>query len=245
MKKSSLHTFIILSLILQTSTSCDDGLITETGYEHTNTSYTIKLTGTFKSLKSWSGDYSVACACFDGESDYSIIQKVLPPESSDSTVQTLIMSGVPTDAKTVEIAVVTPLRKRIATLYSYSIPSFQNYNDTIELNIGEINVGMFGAINKFLFQNTSVNCARCHASAQSTAHLDLTEKNAYNSLVGTKAYKDSTYVRVKPYDADSSYLYRVLSTDVSDIRYNHPSLLSDHNVLLEIIKYWINSGAKE
>lgn len=244
--KKVLLLIIILSTCLQVLLiSCDDGYVKDPVYEDTGSTYTIKMTGTFKSLKTWSGDYSVVCACFGDESEYSVIQKVLPSESTDSTIQTLVVSGVPTNSKTVEIAVVNSLRKRIATLYSYDIPTNQSSNDTININAGEINVGMFGAINKFLFQNTSVNCARCHASSSSTARLDLTEANAYHSLVDITAYKDSSCLRVKPYDAENSYLYKVLESGVPEIRYNHPSLLYDHNVFVEIIKFWINSGAKE
>lgn len=235
----------LLALLAMTLTSCDDGHVDDPVYEDTTDYYTAEITGTFKSLHTWTGDYSVAAACFDGSSPYSVTQQVLPSSSNDSTSKTLILTQIPVKAKTIEIAVVNILRKRIATIYSYSIPETQSYKDTIHINVGTLNVGMFGAINKFVFQNTAVNCSKCHGDTKPAASLYLTEDKAYKSLVGVTSHKDANYLRVKPYDADSSYLYMVLTTGTDQVHYSHPSLMNDYQNFIEIIKSWINSGAKE
>lgn len=239
---TSLLAILISALSL---TSCDDGYIIDPVYGDTTESFTVQMTGTLQSLKTWTGNYSVVLACFDGSSNYSIIQKVLPSDANDSTKIALTLSHVPTSAKTVEIAVVGSLRNRIATLFSYQIPDNQQHFDTIRIDIGTQNVGMFASINKALFQNTSINCARCHASNRPAAQLDLSSANAYSSLINKPAYKNPSVMRVKPYDAEGSYLYQVLTSGAEEVSYAHPALLTDHQSLVEIIKTWINGGAKE
>lgn len=226
--------------------SCDDGHVDDPVYVNTEDSYNVQITGTFKSLNTWNGTYSVAAACFDDESNYSLIQKVLPSSAND-TVQVLKLSNVPTNAHTVEIVVVNTLRKRIATLYSYEIPENQRYADTIKIDVGTLNVGMFGAINQFIFQGTGTNCSRCHSSERATANLDLTAEHAYSSLVGMKAQKDSTRTRVIPGDAENSFLYKVITEGDDNVGYSHMGLFADdaYAPFLNIIKSWIDGGAKE
>ena len=236
---------VFLAVLSQGITSCDDGHVDDPVYVDDNNYYNVMITGNFTHLKTWSGDYSVAAGTYDDESEYSLVQKVLPSTATDTSIDTLYLSNVPVTSKTVEIAVVNRLRMRIATLYSYAIPDNQRYDDTIRIDVGTLNVGMFGAINKYVFQNTSVNCSRCHASAESTANLDLTEANAYAALVNVQSHTNDSLMRVKPGDADNSYLYKAIMNEASEIHYNHNGLFSDIPDFLNIIKSWINSGAKE
>ena len=226
--------------------SCDDGHVDDPVYSNTNDSYNVQIIGTFKSLNTWNGTYSVAAACFDDESNYSLIQKVLPSSTND-TVQVLKLSNVPTNAKTVEIVVANTLRKRIATLYSYEIPENQRFSDTIMINVGTLNVGMFGSINQFIFQGSGTNCSRCHSSERATANLDLTAEHAYSNLVGVASEKDKTKTRVIPGDAENSFLYKVISEGDENVGYSHVGLFADdaYAPFLDIIKSWIDGGAKE
>jgi len=242
----SLITIYILAL-LTAFTSCDDGYVHEKEFIDTNSGYNVVVTGTFKSLKNWSNTYSVALAAYGNESDYSLVQKSLPANSNDSTEIQMEMVNINTAAKTIEIAVVNVLRQRIATIYSYDIPEDQSIHDTIRIDVGELNVGMFSAINKFVFQGSGSSCSRCHAANRPTAQLDLSEDNAYMSLVNQPSYKNSNYMRVKPGDAENSYLYRVITDGVPEIKYNHPGIFADekYTAFQTIIKDWINKGAKE
>lgn len=236
---------IVSALILATLTACDDGQVTEKTVVNTSESYEVQIIGTFKSLHTWSGTYSVAAACFDETSEYSLIQKVLPATATDTSIDTLHLSGVPTTARTVEVAVVNSLRKRIATIYSYDIPEGQSTRETITLNVGTLDVGMFGAINRFVFQGSSTNCSRCHASATATAHLDLTAANAYQSLVGVASYVDPTQTRITPGSTAQSFLYKVITEGDDRIGYTHPRIFEDKATkpFLDIIKAWIEGGA--
>lgn len=226
--------------------SCDDGHVDDPVYNNSEESYNVQIIGTFKSLSTWSGSYSVAAACFNESSEYSLIQKVLPATATDTSVDTLRLSNVPTTAQTIEIAVVNILRKRVASIYTYEIPKSHPSSDTITLDVGTLDVGMFGAINRFVFQGTSTNCSRCHASATATAHLDLTAANAYSSLVGVPAYVDPTQTRVVAGNSGNSYLYKVLTEGDDNISYAHPRLFeNDNKPFLDIIRSWIDGGAKE
>ena len=239
--------FATLCTICLLSTSCDDGHIDDPVFDYCSDGYNVQITGTFKRLDTWTGNYSVVAAAFNDESEYSLIQKVLPSAATDSTTEVVSLSNVSAHAQTIEIAVVNTLRKRIATIYSYPIPNNQHPDDTIKINVGELNVGMFGAINHFIFQGTGTNCARCHSTADGAGHLDLTAENAYASLVNVAAYKDNTQTRVIPFDAANSFFYKVIKDGDESISYSHTGLLTEdkYAVFLDIIAAWINGGAKE
>lgn len=245
------HIIYILSVIFATALAlnlvgCDDGHVDDPVYHHTSDSYTVEITGVFKSIDTWNGTYAIAAACFDGTNNYTLTQKVIPSSAGD-TEQSIRLSNVPTNAKTVEIAVVNTLRKRIATLYSYEIPEDQRYSDIIELDVGTLNVGMFGAINQCVFQGSATNCSRCHAASRPAANLDLSAEHAYNNLINVQATKDDALKRVMPGDATNSFLYKVIAEGDEKVGYSHVGLFADdaYKPFIDIIKAWIDGGAKE
>lgn len=245
------HFLRILSAIFAAASTlslagCDDGHVDDPVYHNTEDSYTVEITGTFQSLDTWNGTYSVAAACFDGTNNYTLTQKVIPA-SVGNTEHTVRLTNVPTQAQTVEIAVVNSLRKRIATIYSYKIPEGQRYSDTIKLDVGTLNAGMFGAINQFVFQGSATNCSRCHSASRPAAGLDLSTENAYASLVNVPATKAPDQMRVEPGNAANSFLYKVISQGDDNVSYSHTGLFADeaYQPFLDIVKAWIDGGAKE
>ena len=226
-----------------TAVACDDGHVDDPVFEHNADGYNVQITGTFQRLNTWTGDYSVVAAAFDGISDYSLIQKVLPAGEKQEVVR---LSNIPAQSKTIEIAVVNTLRKRIATLYSYEIPEGYDSNDTIRIDAGVMNVGMFGTINQVVLQGAGTNCSMCHNNSNSAAHLDLTAENAYASLVNAPAYKDGTKIRVIPNDAANSFFYKVITEGDDNVTYSHLGLFAEerYSTFLSIIASWIDSGAK-
>lgn len=224
--------------------ACDDGYVNETVVKKPTTGYNVKVIGTFNGVDTWSGKYSVALACFEEGNDYSISQKVIPA-SAEGEKDTIILENVPSAAKTIELAVVNSLRKRIATVYSYTIPENQSSKDTIRIDVNSIDLSMFTAINDELFQNTTVNCAQCHSSSQSAAGLDMTRDNAYSSLVNVTSHKNSDFMRVKPSSSAESYLYKVLEGTAEEVHYSHDALMADHQTMLDVLKVWIDGGAKK
>lgn len=220
--------------------SCDDGHIDDPVKANGTENYTVQIVGKFTKSDTWSGSYSVVAACFDGESPYSLTQAPLPSDDSGIT-----LNNVPATAKTIEIAVVNTLRKRIASIKSYEIADNSNIGDTVKIDIGTLNVGMYETINQLVFQGNS--CSRCHGSESPAANLDLTAENAYGNLVGVKAAKDRSKTRVIPGDADNSFLYKVITEGDANVSYPHPALFASetYSNFLTIIHNWINNGAKE
>ncbi len=235
-----LYTFIMSIIAL---TSCDDGLIEEkTSTPTTTDTYTLQITGKIEGTDTWSGSYTVALACFDEGNEYAVIAKSL----SSGTNDTITLKGVPSTATTAEIAVISPLRERIATLYSYDIPADASKEDTLKIHMTEkLNASMFAAINKQLFQGN--NCSRCHQGASPAAQLDLTTENAYSHIVNVPAHKQPDMMRIAPGDAEHSFLYKVITDPSVQLSYSHTGLFTDPvpQAFQQIMKSWIDSGAKE
>jgi len=235
---------MLFAALVTTFTACDDGAVNEKVIQNTGDGYNIKIIGTFNGVNTWSGKYSVAAACYEENAEYSVSQRVIPA-SAEGEQDTIVLSNVPSTVKTVELAVVNSLRKRISTIHSYTIEEGQSKNDTIKIEVGNTDLSMFTAINDGLFQNTTVNCAQCHSSDHAAANLNMTRENAYNSLVGVNAHTNGAYMRINPGNADESYLYKVLAEGTDEVRYSHVALMADHQTMLDILKAWINGGAKK
>lgn len=222
--------------------SCDDGKVIETTHNDSEDTYCVRLTCHLKGAETWSGRYTLALAGFDSDNDYSIIQKSLIGITDNDSI--IVMSGIPRTVSTIEIAVVNPLRKRIAAIHTTSIDSERGANDTLHIDLGDVDAGMFATINRLVFQGSSTNCSRCHASSGAAAKLDLSTENAYASLVGVKSSKRPETMRVKPYDADGSYLLTVLTEGDPNVHYQHQGLMVDFGDILKVIREWIDSGAR-
>jgi hypothetical protein len=50
---------------------------------------------------------------------------------------------------------------------------------------------------------------------------------------------------VKAGDAENSFLYKVISVGDENIHYSHTQLTTDEQTMLDILKQWIEAGAKE
>lgn len=217
--------------------ACDDGHIDEPSHTATAEAYTIQIRGTFQHINTWSSPYTVAAACFDDQSPYSLTLTPLA-ETSQITV-----ANVPATAKTVEIAVVNTLRKRIATIYTYKISESHPSKDTIRIDVGNLDVGIYNTINQFVFQGNS--CSQCHGAQSPAASLDLTVSNAYKNLVGVQASKDKNRTRVVAGNAANSYLYKVITEGDANVGYSHPALFTNetYSPFIDVIRNWINNGA--
>ncbi|MDZ7722467.1 MAG: c-type cytochrome domain-containing protein [candidate division KSB1 bacterium] len=83
------------------------------------------------------------------------------------------------------------------------------------------------------------NCVSCHSGTTPSGGLDLSNDVAYNNLVN-EPVNTSEYVRVLPFDSDSSYLYLTLVGDNAPLM--PPSgPLSDAKI--DSVAAWIDRGA--
>ena len=236
------HTISLFSALCLLIVSCDDGHVDDPAYDLRKDGFNVQITGTFDGLDSWQDGYSVVAAAFDGESEYSLIQKTLPSSAEEASVK---LSGIPAEAHTVEIAVVNTLRKRIATLRSYALSDYDE-SDTIRIAAGALDVSMFSAISQCVLDGSWANCSMCHQGASAAARLDLSAGKAYASLVNVPAEKNAEMMRVLPYDASKSFFYKVIAEGDENVGYSHTGLFSEdrYRVWLDVIRLWIEGGAR-
>lgn len=216
--------------------SCDDGRIYEELVDIPEEGRVVQLTAQLTGLGSWSDRYSVVVAGYDNESDYAIITKAVP--QVDGAEVKVVLSGISDEVSRIDLCVVNRLRKRMLSFRSFECPYV---TDTIRLDVGTLDVGMYSSIQSQLFDKT---CANCHgASTFAAAGLYLTPGKSYAALVGQPSTKCPEMLLVSPGDADESLLYQTLSSSISqEWSYDHTKeVLSDE--WKDIIEDWIDDGA--
>lgn len=237
---------ILLGLAGMAFASCDDGHVDDPVYVDPTKTYSVVVTGTYHGKDQWTGgDYNLCLAGFKDDSEYSVIQKDYDTKADTQTPETMRMTRIPTTCTSIQVAVVNVLRQHQATIYKYEIDASQDPDDTIRIDLGNIDVSMFGAVNSAVFQGLS--CSKCHQGSEPTAGLNLETDKAYANLVGVESSKGAGATRVIAGDAESSFLYKVLAEGDANVHYSHLGFfVEDDNVpLLPLIKAWIDEGAKE
>jgi len=86
-----------------------------------------------------------------------------------------------------------------------------------------------------------VHCISCHAGPNPTTGLDLSPEVAYSNLINQPS-NSSTSIRVVPFDAEQSYLYRVLDGTNAPLM---PPGNRLSQVTIDSVAAWINRGASE
>lgn len=216
--------------------ACDDGRIYEEVVVTPEEGRVVKLTGRLTGAGNWASGYTVVVAGFDDEKEYAIITKAIPT----TECKEVILAGISDEVKRIELCVVNRLRKRILTYETFDCPVTA---DTIRLDAGTKDLGMYATLQSQLFNTT---CANCHgASTQAAAGLFLTEGKSYEALVNQPSLKVADKLLVKPGDADESVLYQTLATRISAAwNYDHTKeVLSDE--WIDVLEDWIDEGANK
>ena len=236
MKRLTLILSCVLSVVLLTS--CDDGDIYDKEVVYNVSGRTAKLTGHLAGLSHWPTSHYIALAGFVKDNDYAVISKIVPSTSEDVD---LVLSNIPDSVESVELCVLSRLRKRIYTLASKSGDAIAT-NDTIILE-SDGDVSMFNIIQQHTFNTTCVNC---HGGSNfAGAGLYLTEGKSYSAMVGQPSTKLPDFQIVESGDAANSVLHKVLRTDITKSwRYDHTSEIVSYDVL-NLIDSWISNGAYE
>lgn len=237
--KKNIGKFVLLLMMIPGLTACDDGEIPRKTYTATTEGLTAKLTGTITGTGGWPDYYQVALAAFDDQSEYSLTQVLVSPEA-DGTVN-LTLSGISTDAQTIELCITNKLRKRILTLAETQTTQAQG--DTIYLQADNVDAAMYSAIQTEIFNTT---CAQCHGgSTTAAANLYLTQGNSYASLVNQPSTTTQDATRVIPGNSDESVLHLAINAgNELNLGYNHEYLITS-SAMLRLIDEWIDNGAQE
>lgn len=232
---------LILPLIFA---ACDSGDIAETAYYSSSTGQTVKLTATLTGTDAWEeGDYAIALAGFRDGSNYAVMQHTLPVSAADAVPVVLELNNLTGQVSTVEFAVTDRLRQRILTLQRITLSDYPDTQDTIRMDLGNIDVSPFGCLQHGILDKA---CIQCHGgNGRSAGGLNLTEGQAYANLVNHPSTL-ADMLRVKGGDADSSLVWRILNEGGENmLHYNHTEVLSSQfkENLEEVKKFildWIN-----
>ena len=226
--------------------ACDSGDIEEKAYAVTNTGQTVKMTAKVSGLESWDEPYSIALAGFDGESTYAIMQRALPLPIEDGTEIEMELSNLTGQVNIVELAITSPLRERILTLKSINLSDYPETQDTIRMDMGEVNLGLLGCLQRGVFDQA---CIQCHGGNGGTgaAMLNLTEGHAKDNLVNMPSTRIDATLRVASGDVNGSLLHQILADGGENILHvNHTEILSNQfrnnlNEVRQFIDDWIRS----
>ena len=142
-------------LLLAYITSCDDGRIYEKTETLSEEGRTLKMSGKINGISKWPDGYSVVVAGFSDESEYAVVTKTIPAVEDDEIQVT--MTGVSDKVTTIELCVINKLRKRVISFQS--MDDLTAVDDTILMDVGTVNVGMYHGIQEKVFNTT---CAHCH-----------------------------------------------------------------------------------
>lgn len=230
MKKKKLITILCLILTL---TSCDDGRLYEKLVIVPEEGRVVKLTGRLTGIDEWTSEYSVVVAGFLEDNEYAVYTKTLSADAENEVEE--VMKGIGEDVKSIELCVVNRLRKRIMTFHTADV----NTSDTIRMDVGTMDVGMYASIQEQMFNTT---CVGCHgASNFAGAGLYLTEGKSYDALVRQPSKLINDKLLVEPGNANESVLYQAITSDVSNTwKINHSNMVIS-TPTSNVLKAWINN----
>ena len=216
-------------LLLAYITSCDDGRIYEKTETLSEEGRTLRMSGRISGINKWPDGYSVVVAGFSDESEYAVDE-----------IQ-VTMTGVSDKVTTIELCVINRLRKRVISFRS--MDDLTAVDDTILMDVGTVDAGMYHGIQEKVFNTT---CAHCHGGGSSAAgNLYLTEGKSYEALVNHPSKKVDGMLLVKPGSAQESVLHTLLNTTISSTwGYDHSKEILS-SPILTLIDDWINNGAQE
>ena len=221
----------ILIIGLLALSACDDGDIIE-DLKVENTGRTVTVVTSVSGIENWSSGYNVVVAGF-GDNKYADISKNIPVGAD-----TIVLRGIGSSVKTIEICVINRLRERVATFYKSDISA--DNSDEIVLEAGAIRADMFNAIQNAIFTPT---CAACHGGGKSAAAgLYLTEGNSYDALVNVASAKATDgSLRVVPGDAGNSFMYKVVTGTDGVLSFDHSNMITEEKYV-KLIENWITKG---
>ena len=216
--------------------SCDDGKIYDENNQAEREGGTVKLTARISGADSWPGGYSVVLAGFTPDNAFAQTAKGIS-QSADGTID-MVLAGIPGEVTQIEVCVIDKLRKRVASFYT---ADYTEQADTIRLDAGNLDAGMFNSIQTGIFNRS---CTACHGgSTAPAAGLYLMEGKSHKALVDVVADKSEKGLKlVEPGSAEESFLHIILHENI--LKYDHTNIITTSGTLT-LLDDWINNGAKE
>jgi len=239
--------YLFIALCAFCCVACDSGDIEDNSVNIADSGKTVKLVGSLSGLDSWDDtSFTVALAGFSDNSKYAVMQRVITSVGENGEVE-YVLNNVSSSITSVELAITNSLRKRIITLASIDMSEYEDNSpsDTIYMEIGSVEVDLFGCMQYGIFNNA---CISCHGgNGRSAGNLNLTNNYAYEQLVDVASTQKEGCTRVISGDPENSLLRQILHEGGENIlHYNHTEVLSSHfksnlDEVKQLIDDWINS----
>lgn len=242
MKKLLLSLLLLCGIVV----SCDDGRIYEKEIVIPKEGFTLKLTGSLSGMDSWPSKYSLVLASFnanDEEHEYAAKSVAVPTNYNNAGTISFCMDGLK-DVGDLELCVINRLRKRVVSFQKIAKDDIVITNDTVYMNVGNLDVDMFKSIQTSIFD---AKCISCHGSqGKAPRNLFLTEGKSYSHLVNVQSSSAPEYKLVDPTSASNSLLPIILNED-GILHHAHADILEGRikSTQITLIKDWIKNGAKE
>ena len=225
-----------LLALLALAASCDDGRLYADRLILPEEGRVVRLTATLDGLETWADGYSVVLAGFGEGSDYAVIAKSV--QAADDGTVDITMSGVAEEVTTLEVCAINRIRKRVATYYELDCSTLAD--DTLRIDAGRLDVGMFATIQQDIFDRT---CTGCHGEGR---WLDLSAGASHATLVGQPSTVFEGRTRVLPGHAAESVLYTILTTaESAGLATDHQTQFTLSDEQFALIEDWIDGGAGE
>lgn len=250
MTKLQPYRILYLLAFLLVLTSCDSGDIVENDTEQESNGYTVRMNAIVSGMAALSDKYTLALATFKANDNYALTVYSIPSTSADKAEVSIVASNITSDVSTVELVVTNRLRQRVISLASINMADYAAATDTIRMNVGTVEVGMTGIIQRHVF---NASCIQCHGGngGNGAADLNLTEGHALANLKDVASTRKEDTFRIVSGNAGQSLLHRILAEGGEDIlHYNHTEVLTsqfknDAPAVRTFIDDWINSMKKD
>ncbi|MDO4163056.1 MAG: hypothetical protein Q4D56_01535 [Bacteroides sp.] len=237
--------FLALCFFILGFSSCDEGRIEVKRSTISNEGRIARLIANVSGVDNWpSGSgYSVVIAGYGDDSQYAIVTRSLPMGLEEGADIDITMSGVTDDVTSLRLCIINRLRECVATFYELGSDELSSASDTIRMEAGTVNLGMYSTIQNQIFDT---KCISCHGSTGSAARgLFLTDGESYNALVNQYSRVETDMLLVSPGNVSESFLYNVLNEEGATSM-SHIDLFSeDEQLQITLIDDWIEYGADE
>lgn len=240
-------TFFLAALLALTS--CDSGNIVEEVAENDEKGRAVKLSVRVSGMADLNEKYTLALAAFKSDDNYALTVYTIPATTEDNAPVSIVVPNLSSEVSTVELAIIDRLRQRVVSLESIDMSDYAKTTDTIRIDAGMVNVGMFDILQQHVF---NVACIQCHGAGggSGAAGLNLTEGQALQNLQDAASSRKEGRFRVVSGSASQSLLHQILAEGGEDIlHYNHTEVLSSHfkndvTAVRTFIDDWINGLKK-
>ncbi len=223
------HIAVCALLILAGMSSCTHEYVPDVTNE-----WRMEVKVNFADAEFWPENQQIRLGLFDAEGDKEPVSWVAVNEPSGQNT-TVSLSDVPEGNYYMNLYLTE------SSIYKVNLASFGSItvNEDLYVNSDEVTLLRYERVQNQIFNK----CQLCHggSSGDLAANLDLTAAHSFEQLVNVDAEMNASMVRVIPGSADFSYLVMVLD---GNINFDHDASNSITDADKQLIKDWINEGAK-